>query len=142
MDNSILAYYQAIKDGSEIVGRWILLLYTWIIKGLENKAFFYDAKKANRAINYVENFCRHHEGALAPELIKLEPWEKALTALIFGIVDKTGARQWREVCIIVARKNGKTLLAAAWASYAAFCDGEYGARVYFCAPKLQQASLC
>ena len=142
MDNSILAYYQAIKDGSEIVGRWILLLYTWIIKGLENKAFFYDAKKANRAISYVENFCRHHEGALAPELIKLEPWEKALTALIFGIVDKTGARQWREVCIIVARKNGKTLLAAAWASYAAFCDGEYGARVYFCAPKLQQASLC
>ncbi len=142
MDNSILAYYQAIKDGSEIVGRWILLLYTWIVKGLQDKAFFYDAKKANRAINYVENFCRHHEGALAPQLIKLELWQKALTAIIFGIVDKTGFRQFREVCIIVARKNGKTLLAAAWASYATFCDGEYGARVYFCAPKLQQASLC
>lgn len=142
MDNSILAYYQAIKDGSEIVGRWILLLYTWIVKGIQDKAFYYDAKKANRAINYVENFCRHHEGALAPELIKLELWQKALTAIIFGIVDKNGFRQFREVCIIVARKNGKTLLAAAWASYAAFCDGEYGARIYFCAPKLQQASLC
>ena len=34
------AYYQAIKDGSEIVGRWILLLYTWIVKGLQDKAFF------------------------------------------------------------------------------------------------------
>lgn len=142
MDNSILAYYQAIKDGSEIVGRWIQLLYAWIINGLQEKAFFYDAKKANRAISFVENFCRHHEGALAPELIKLEPWEKALTALIFGIVDANGFRQFREVCIIIARKNGKTLLAAAWASYATFCDGEYGARIYFCAPKLQQASLC
>ena len=142
MDNSILAYYQAIKDGSEIVGRWIQLLYTWIIKGLQEKAFFYDAKKANRAISFVENFCRHHEGALAPDLIQLEPWEKALTALIFGIVDANGFRQFREVCIIIARKNGKTLLAAAWASYATFCDGEYGARIYFCAPKLQQASLC
>lgn len=142
MDNSILAYYQAIKDGSEIVGRWISLLYAWIINGLQEKAFFYDAKKANRAISFVENFCRHHEGALAPELIKLEPWEKALTALIFGIVDANGFRQFREVCIIIARKNGKTLLAAAWASYATFCDGEYGARIYFCAPKLQQASLC
>jgi len=137
-----LAYYQAIKDGSEIVGRWIRLLYAWIINGLQEKAFFYDAKKANRAISFVENFCRHHEGALAPELIKLEPWEKALTALIFGIVDANGFRQFREVCIIIARKNGKTLLAAAWASYATFCDGEYGARIYFCAPKLQQASLC
>ena len=137
-----MAYYQAIKDGSEIVGRWIRLLYAWIINGLQEKAFFYDAKKANRAISFVENFCRHHEGALAPELIKLEPWEKALTALIFGIVDANGFRQFREVCIIIARKNGKTLLAAAWASYATFCDGEYGARIYFCAPKLQQASLC
>ena len=136
-----MAYYQAIKDGSEIVGRWIRLLYAWIIKGLEEKKFFYDAKKANRAISFIENFCRHHEGALAPGLIVLEPWQKALTALIFGIVDNTGARQWREVCCICARKSGKTLLCSAWASYATFCDGEYGCRTFFCAPKLQQASL-
>lgn len=142
MDNSILAYYQAIKDGSENVGRWILKLYSWIVQGIQQKEFFYDAKKANRAIAFVENFCRHHEGELAPGLIVLEPWQKALTALIFGIVDKDGFLQWREICIIIARKNGKTLLAAAWASYNIFCGGEYGARIYFCAPKLQQASLC
>lgn len=142
MDNSILTYYQAIKDGSEIVGRWILLLYARIVTGIQKKVFFYDAKKANRAINFVENFCRHHEGELAPELIKLEPWQKALTAIIFGIVDKDGRRQFVEIVLIIARKNGKTLLAAAIAAYVIFCDGEYGARVYFCAPKLQQASLC
>lgn len=142
MDNSILTYYQAIKDGSEIVGRWIQLLYARIVTGIQKKEFFYDAKKANRAINFVENFCRHHEGELAPELIKLEPWQKALTAIIFGIVDKDGRRQFVEITLIIARKNGKTLYAAAIAAYAIFCDGEYGARVYFCAPKLQQASLC
>lgn len=142
MDNSILTYYQAIKDGSEIVGRWILLLYARIVTGIQKKVFFYDAKKANRAINFVENFCRHHEGELAPELIKLEPWQKALTAIIFGIVEKDGRRQFVEIVLIIARKNGKTLFAAAIAAYAIFCDGEYGARVYFCAPKLQQASLC
>lgn len=142
MDNSILTYYQAIKDGSEIVGRWIQLLYARIVTGIQKKEFFYDAKKANRAINFVENFCRHHEGELAPELIKLEPWQKALTAIIFGIVDKDSRRQFVEITLIIARKNGKTLYAAAIAAYAIFCDGEYGARVYFCAPKLQQASLC
>ena len=142
MDNSILTYYQAIKDGSEIVGRWIQLLYARVVTGIQKKEFFYDAKKANRAITFVENFCRHHEGELAPELIKLEPWQKALTAIIFGIVDKDSRRQFVEIVLIIARKNGKTLYAAAIAAYAIFCDGEYGARVYFCAPKLQQASLC
>ena len=142
MDNSILTYYQPISACSEIVGRWIQLLYARIVTGIQKKEFFYDAKKANRAINFVENFCRHHEGELAPELIKLEPWQKALTAIIFGIVDKDSRRQFVEIVLIIARKNGKTLFAAAIAAYAIFCDGEYGARVYFCAPKLQQASLC
>lgn len=142
MDNAILSYYQAIKDGSEIVGRWIMLLYSNIVNGLQEKKFFYDPKKANRAITFVENFCRHHEGSEGGKLIRLEPWQKALTALVFGIVDGTGALQWREITIIMARKQGKTLIAAAWASYHIFCGGEYGARVYFCAPKLQQASLC
>lgn len=129
-------------DGSEIVGRWVRLLYSMIVKGIESKIYFYDARKAARAIGFIENFCRHHEGALAPQLIKLELWQKALTAVIFGIVDKSGARQFREVCLIIARKNGKTLFAAAVAAYLAFLDGEYGARIYFAAPKLQQASLC
>lgn len=142
MDNAILAYYQSIKDGSEIVGRWISLLYSWVINGIENKLFFYDAKKANRAISFVENFCHHHEGALAPGLIVLEPWQKALTALIFGIVDKDGYLQWREIVITMARKQGKTLLAAAWAEYSIFCQGEYGARIVFVAPKIAQAELC
>lgn len=137
-----MTYYQRIKDGSEIAGRWVKLVYSMIVKGLETRAFFYDAKKAHRAIAFIENFCRHHEGALAPQLIKLELWQKALTAVIFGVVDNTGARQFREVCLVIARKNGKTLYAAAVSALLIFTDGEYGGRVYFAAPKLQQASLC
>ena len=60
----------------------------------------------------------------------------------FGIVDKNDLRQFREVVLVVGRKNGKTLLASALAEYMAYLDGEYGARVYFCAPKLDQAKLC
>ena len=140
--NSIEIYKKAIDDGSVVVGRWIRLLYDRITLGLQNRDYYYDHKKARRAIAFVENFCRHHEGPLAPQLIKLEPWQKALTAIIFGIVDNHGLRQFREVALIIARKNGKTLIAAAWASYLAFMDGEYGARIYFAAPKLQQAALC
>ena len=64
----IYQYYQAIQDGSEIVGKDIRLLYEMIIKGLENKSFFYDKRKADRAIKYIENFVHHHEGKLAPQI--------------------------------------------------------------------------
>ena len=141
-NNYIYQYYQAIKDGSEIVGEKIKALYNMIMEGLENKSFFYDKKKADRAIKYIENFCHHHEGELAPQLLKLELWQKANISLIFGIVDDKGNRQFREVVWIVGRKNGKTLLASAIASYCLYADGEYGARVYFAAPRLQQADLC
>lgn len=142
MDNYIYTYYQAIKDGSVVVGKWISLLYESIIKGLENGSFFYNAKKANKAVRFIETFCHHHEGPLAPGRIRLELWQKALVSLIFGIVDETGARQFREVFFLCGRKNGKTLLMAAIAEYCTFLDGEYGGRIYFAAPKLEQAALC
>lgn len=142
MDNYILAYYQQIKDGSVKVNKWVRLLYTHIVKGLEEGQFYYSSKLATKAVRFIETFCHHHEGELAPGLIKLELWQKALVSLIFGIVDETGARQFREVFFVVGRKNGKTLLAAAIAEYCTFLDGEYGGRVYFAAPKLEQAALC
>ena len=142
MDNYILAYYQAIKDGTIAVGKWTKLIYAYIVKGMKKKQFFFNPKKANAAIRFIEGFCHHHEGELAPQRISLELWQKALISTIFGIVGKDGMRQFREVFFVVARKNGKTLLAAAIAEYMTFLDGEYGGRVYFAAPKLEQASLC
>ena len=142
MNNYILEYYQKITDGTETVGKWVRLLYEYIVRGLEQKEFYYDHKKARAAVMFIERFCHHHEGVLAPGLIRLELWQKALISAIFGLVDDTGARQYREVFLVVARKNGKTILAAAIAEYCTFLDGEYGGRIYFTAPKLEQAALC
>lgn len=125
-----------------MVGEWVRVWYEMIVNGLENKAFFYDQRRVNKAVRFIENFVHHHEGTLAPGLVKLELWQKATIAVIFGIIDENGNRQFREVFILIGRKNGKTLLAAAIAEYMAFLDGEYGARIYFAAPKLQQANLC
>jgi len=138
----ILTYYQRITDGTETAGHWIRDWYQMVVTGLQEKRFFLDRKKASKAIRFVENFCRHHEGPLAPQLIKLELWQKALLSVIFGILDENGDRQFREVFVEIGRKNGKTLLAAAIASFMMYMDGEYGARVYFVAPKLDQSRLC
>lgn len=140
-DSAILRYYQAIEDGSETVGRWVREWYRYVVRGLEDRRFFWSAKKANAALTFIENFCHHHEGPAAPGLFKLELWQKAAISCLFGILDETGARQFRECFWVVGRKNSKTLLAASIALYCTFLDGEYGGRVYFAAPKLEQANL-
>ena len=141
MKDYILQYYQKITDGSITVGRWILLLYQNIVSGLEKKAFKFDQKKANKAIDWIEEHCFHVEGPLAPSKIKLELWQKAMISCIFGICDASGARKFREVFLVVARKNGKSLLASAIANYIFQVDGGYGCRVYNIAPKLEQADI-
>lgn len=142
MNNYILEYYQQIQDGTVNVGKWIKLWYQYIMDGLKNKEFRFDKKKASKAIKFIETFCRHHEGELAPNLIELELFQKAFLSVVFGIVDENGYRQFREVVLIMGRKNGKSLFASAIANYITFLDGEYGGRIYFCAPKLDQARLC
>ena len=140
-DNWIYAYYQKVKDGSISVGRYIELILDYLIKGLENKSFFYDQKKANAAIEWIEEHAFHTEGKLAPNPLKLELWEKAFVAALFGVVDADGKRQFREAVLIVARKNGKSLLAAAIAKYVWWIDGGFGAKIYNIAPKLDQADI-
>lgn len=139
--NHIYQYYQQIREGSVVVGEWIKRLYAYIIKGLDSKAFSFDQKKANKAIEWIEEHCRHTEGELAPSRLKLELWQKATISLIFGIMDERGKRLFREVALIVARKNGKSLFASAVANYMFFVDGGFGARIYCLAPKLDQAEI-
>lgn len=140
-NNWIYSYYQKVKNGSETVGMWMHMLLEYIITGLETKLFFYDNKKANNAVDWIEAHCFHTEGALAPGNLILELWEKAFVSSIFGLVDKDGHRQFREVLLLVARKNGKSLLASAIEKYIWQVDGGFGAKVYNVAPKLDQANI-
>ena len=140
--NYIYQYYQKIVDGSIRVGRWIRLIYEYIVDRLEDKTFTFDQKKANHAIQWIEEHCFHVEGPLAPGAFKLELWEKALVSCVFGIVDNdTGQRIYREILLVVARKNGKSILAAAIANYIFQVDGGFGAKVFNIAPKLDQADI-
>ena len=139
-DNYIYTYYQGIKNGTYVVGQWIELVYEYIVHGLEEKRFFFDQKKASDAIEWIEEHCFHTEGPLAPSNIRLEVWQKAFISCIYGVVDVEGRRQFREVLLVVGRKNGKTKLASALGDYE-FRSAEYGSRVFCVAPKLDQADL-
>lgn len=141
MNNYILAYYQAIRNGSEIVGRWIAALYEIIVTGIEDGTYVFDQKKANKAIRFVEKYVKHNKGKLGGQPLKLELYQKAMISCIFGIVDHEGKRQFREIFIVLGRKMGKTLVAAAIIAYEAYADGEFGSEIYCIAPKLDQSDL-
>ena len=141
VDNAIYSYYQQIKNGSISVGRWVALVYEYLVKGLEEKTFYFDQKKANSALDWIEGHCFHTEGPKAPKNLSLELWQKAMISAIFGIVDENGYRQFREILLVVGRKNGKSLLAAAIANYVFRVEGGFGTRVYCLAPKLEQADI-
>ncbi|MBR5878271.1 MAG: terminase large subunit [Akkermansia sp.] len=137
--NYIQEYSHRIRTGEIVAGAWIKRLYEKITAGLRDGLFFFDARKANLAIEFIENFCHHCEGR--DDLIELELWQKASISVMFGIVDEEGLRIWREVFFVMGRKNGKSLLASAIINYMTYLDGEYGARVYCLAPKLEQAAI-
>ena len=140
--NWIYAYYQGIKDGTYCVGRWIVLVYSLIVKLIEDKTVFFDVKEANAAVDWIEGHCFHVEGPLAPNAIKLEVWEKAFISCIFGLlIPDTSNPYFREIVLIIARKNGKSILASAIANYILQVKGGYGARIYTIAPRLEQADI-
>lgn len=149
-DNYIFRYYDAIRrikrgekvEGVRAAGQFIHDIFRILTDGIKSGEYLFDARKAEKAIRFIENFCHHSEGRA--DLLKLELWQKAVVSAIFGIMDpdRPDCRMFREVLLIVARKNGKTLLAAAIMAYMAYIDGEYGAKLYCLAPKLDQAELC
>lgn len=137
--NYIYEYYDQITRGEVVVGEWIRLAYKMLVDDLEKGATQYNAKAVNKAIKFIEGFCHHSKGR--SDLLKLELWQKAAVAAIFGIVDDNGVRVYREVFIVIARKNGKSLLASAIIAYMAYLEPEYGQEIYCLAPKLDQAAL-
>ena len=108
----------------------------------EESIWEYDSHKANHAIEFVENYCKHSKGKMGGKPFILEVWQKALVAATFGIVHKiSGLRKYKEVLLVVARKNGKSTLATGIGLYMQLADGEPGAEIYACATKKDQAKI-
>ena len=121
-------------------GKWIRLLYDVILQGLTEHRWYFSWKRADNALRFIERYCHHYKGKLAPQRIKLSLWERATLELIFGIVDNRVRRVFVEVFLVIGRKQGKTILCAAIGTYLAFC-GEFGGECYALAPKIDQSDL-
>lgn len=142
--NPIVEYYEKITSGEIKVSRKVRRVYKKLVDDIRdpNGEWEYNPKRANHAIEFIENFCKHSKGKAGGKPFILELWQKALIAAIFGFVHKIdGTRKYREVMLIVARKNGKSTLGSAIALYMLVADGEPGPEVVSAATKKDQAKI-
>lgn len=108
----------------------------------EGSPYYFDTEEADLAVEFIENFCCHVKGEWAGTPLLLEPWEKDIVRTTFGWKRKAdGTRRYRLVFIEIPRKNGKSLLGAAFSLLLLFADGEKGAEVYSAAADREQAAL-
>ena len=141
--NPIREYWKKIQSGEINVGQKVYKTYRHVIREMDRKdsEYFYDPKRANHIIEFFENYLRQSKGKCGGQLVKLELFEKAMLATAFGFVDIEGNRQYREVLLIVGKKNGKSLLASGVGLYMLHADGEPGPEIYAVATKRDQAKI-
>ncbi len=104
------------------------------------RGLHFDPAAAERVLKF-SGVVKHSKGKWANTPVVLEPWEQFIIWVLFGWMRADGTRRFRTAYISVARKNGKSTLAAIIGLYMAFVDREPGADVFAAATKKDQAKI-
>jgi len=141
--NPIQEYYQQIVNGTTIVSKRVQKQYKRLTNDINKVGtYVYDETRAIRPIQFIEAFCRHSKGEWGGKSVKLELFQRAYLAALFGFIEvETGQRQYRESLFLCGRKNGKSTLLSGLALYMLMADRENGSEVYSIATKKDQARL-
>lgn len=128
-----------------IVGNLVKLTRERQTRDLETgheRGLVWDEHAADRIVYFFKNFLRHSKGEWAGQPFELAPWqEHDILRPLFGWKREDGLRRFRTAYIEVARKNGKSTMAAGVGLYLFLADGEPGAEVYSAATKRDQAKI-
>jgi phage terminase large subunit-like protein len=101
----------------------------------------FDAAAAQRAVGFFRDCLSFTAGQWKAAPFRLQPWQQAIVANIFGWKRPDGTRRYREAFVYVPRKNGKSELAGGLGCLLTFADGEPAAHVYCAAADREQARL-
>lgn len=142
--NPVELYARAVIDGAIVAGRLVRLACRRFLDDLEQaeaRGYRFVWSLAKHAIDFIEAL-RQSKGRFAMKRLYLSPWQKFIVGNLFGWINAaTRKRRFRVGYVEIARKNGKSTLAAALALYLFVGDAEPGAEVYAAATKKDQAKI-
>lgn len=133
-------YANKVVNGEIVVCNYVLQACRRYLSFFEKYDFRVD--KVSKVVNFISRL-RHFTGKHNGKPFKLLPYQEWIIYSIFGFYYKgTDKRVTNYVYIELARKQGKTALAAAIALYMLVADGENGSEVEMVANSSKQAKIC
>jgi len=142
-DFSAAQYVEDVLGGQQVACKSVRLACERHRRDLETGAergLWFDDTAARIAIAFFR-LLKHSKGEWAGQVMELEPWQQFIIGELFGWKRTDGLRRFRTAYLEVARKNGKTTMAAGIGLYLLVADNEPGAEVYSAATKRDQARL-
>lgn len=136
-------YAAAVVAGEIVAGKLVRAAcerHLRDMKGGAERGFFWNAAKAEFAIRFFR-YLRHAKGEWARKPIELAPWQAFCVGSVFGWERADGTRRFKVANLVVAKKNGKSVLLSGIGLYALLADGEMGAEVYSTATARDQARI-
>lgn len=142
-EKAIREYFGGVLDGTITACAKMQQVAAIVLRDLDNDdtlyPYHYREEYAQKHVSFIERFCRLPSGKLG-QPFELELFQRAILSVVFGFVDVEGKRQYREVLLIMGRKNGKTALASAIELDLLINDDEGAPEVYNVATAHDQAA--
>lgn len=139
-------YVEGVLDGSIVAGKYVKLAYERYVNDLDKQGtddfpWVFNQTEAARYINFIEKICVHTRGKWAGKPLILSPWQVAFLGQLFGWTHKDDVKKRRFTAahFFVARKSGKTQLAAAIILAMAVLDQDGAPQFVTAATKRDQA---
>jgi phage terminase large subunit-like protein len=135
-------YIDDVLEGRVAAGPWIVKAFQRHRKDLETakiRGLYFDPEAGDFVIDFCEAFCNPPNQDIPMVLM---PWQHAILYITYGWKRADGTRRFRRTYLEIAKKNGKTALAAALSLYHLIADGELSPRVFISATTHKQAGIC
>ena len=119
----------------------------WIRTASDEQAIangcWFDDEQAERSIQFIEKFIRvpDPDNPTRNVPLVLIDWERDFIRQLFGWRRADGTRRFRFAWIEIAKKNGKSTIAATLILYLLIADGEADPEIYSAATTREQAAI-
>ena len=145
MSDYFAQYLEEIEAGRILVGRELKTELDQLNADRNDERYRYDTAEAEKRIRFIENECKLYEAPWAGKPFRLLLWQKAFIEVLYSfmIFDndiEKWIRRFKDVLLMVARKNGKTPLVAALCLAEFYC-GEMGTKIMCASNDYEQARL-